>query len=316
MFITVAVCTWNRAELLDATLLGMAKLRIPRDVEWELLVVNNNCSDDTDVVIARHAEHLPIRRLFQPEQGLSHARNYAAEAARGDLILWTDDDVRVDSEWLAVYADVARQYPKATFFGGTVNPWFSKKPPAWLARNIAIFSYAYALRQFGDELFEITTDEQLPYGANMATRRTVFNNARFDTTLGRSGDELLSGEETQLFGHLLDEGHVGIWTGRAQVDHYIPPDRLTLGYIKSYFYGIGRSSVRLAIVDQSIGQFDRNRLARQYRKKRRKSWGCSFQRNELWARAFCKSMILKGKIDELRDQDLASLRSWQRFEAI
>jgi glycosyltransferase involved in cell wall biosynthesis len=315
MFMTIAVCTWNRAQLLDTTLREMTKLHIPEDVEWEILVVNNNCSDDTDAVIARHAEGLPIRRLFQPEQGLSHARNCAAEAARGELILWTDDDVLVDSEWLAVYADAAREYPKAAFFGGTVNPWFSTKPPAWLERNLSIFSDAYALRQYGDEPFELTTHERLPYGANMATRRAVFDSARFDTTLGRSGGDLISGEETQLFKLLLADGHVGIWAGRARVDHYIGPDRLTLGYLGSYFYGSGRSSIRHALADGRPGQVDRNGLALKHRRQRIKSWRHSFRRNEPWARAFCRSAKLKGKIDELREQNLAPLGSRQGLEA-
>lgn len=89
MRITVAVCTWNRARLRDQTLAAMRQLQVPAGVEWELLVVNNNCTDATDDVIERHSTHLPIRRLFEVKQGHSHARNRAVAEATGELIVWT-----------------------------------------------------------------------------------------------------------------------------------------------------------------------------------------------------------------------------------
>src|SRR5262245_10371837 len=65
MKVTVAICTWNRAKLLDQTLTGMRDLRVPTGVEWQLLVVNNNSPDQTDAVIERHSRQLPVRRLFE-----------------------------------------------------------------------------------------------------------------------------------------------------------------------------------------------------------------------------------------------------------
>src|SRR4051812_37235025 len=103
MLITVAVCTWNRAGLLDRTLSRMCQLRVPEGVEWELLVVNNNCTDETDAVLARYQGRLPLRRLSEPSQGHSHARNRAVRAARGELLIWTDDDVLVEPDWIAGY---------------------------------------------------------------------------------------------------------------------------------------------------------------------------------------------------------------------
>ena len=59
--VSVAICTWNRAKLLDQTLTQMRQLRIPAGLTWELLVVNNNSTDDTDAVASRHASSLPLR---------------------------------------------------------------------------------------------------------------------------------------------------------------------------------------------------------------------------------------------------------------
>jgi glycosyltransferase involved in cell wall biosynthesis len=84
------------SRLLDKTFERMRELRAPTGVEWELLVVNNNCTDETDAVIERHRPHLPLTRLFEPKQGLSNARNSAIEHARGRFLVWTDDDVLVN----------------------------------------------------------------------------------------------------------------------------------------------------------------------------------------------------------------------------
>lgn len=96
MFHSVAICTWNRAALLRQTLENMTKLLIPPGVEWELLVVNNNCSDATDEVIDSFSARLPIRRVFEAKPGLSNARNAAVRQARGEYVLWTDDDICVE----------------------------------------------------------------------------------------------------------------------------------------------------------------------------------------------------------------------------
>ena len=100
----------------------MCNLTVPVGVKWELLVVNNRCTDDTDSVIARHQMRLPLRRLFEPEPGLSNARNCAVAAAQGDLMLWTDDDVLIDRDWLEAYVAAASKWPDAGYFGGRIEP--------------------------------------------------------------------------------------------------------------------------------------------------------------------------------------------------
>ena len=116
MKITVAICTWNRAELLDRTLGEMIGLRVPEGVEWELLVIDNNSTDDTENVVAGFEGRLPVRHVFEPRAGKSHAANTVLREARGDLIVWTDDDVLVDAGWLEAYAHAARDWPDAALF--------------------------------------------------------------------------------------------------------------------------------------------------------------------------------------------------------
>src|ERR1051325_11089380 len=86
IFVTIAICTFNRAESLRRTLRSLAELRVLNHVAWEIIVVNNNCTDNTDDVIASFSDRLPIRREFEPQRGLSCARNRAVKAAEGSYI--------------------------------------------------------------------------------------------------------------------------------------------------------------------------------------------------------------------------------------
>ena len=130
--VTIAICTWNRSKSLRATLLSLQQLIVPSGIDWELLIVNNNCTDNTDEVIEQFADGLPIRLLHEKRQGLSNARNCAVEAAKGDYILWTDDDVIVDPNWLVAYVNAIRTWPNATLFGGPIKLKLEGNPPSWL----------------------------------------------------------------------------------------------------------------------------------------------------------------------------------------
>ena len=238
---TVAICTWNRADLLARTLECMQQLDVGPALRWELLIVNNRCTDSTEETIARFRDRLPIRRIFEDQQGQSFARNTAARQALGDLVVWTDDDVLVDRHWLSRLVAAAHAYPQMSFFGGPIEPWFETEPPAWLTKGWDHVKGAYAIRDLGDELLEFDR-KRLPYGANYAVRRDVQREFLYDVRLGRVGTGDIRGEETDLLTKLVARGHRGLWIPDARVKHFIPRDRLTLDYVQRFFHGIGQST--------------------------------------------------------------------------
>jgi len=235
--VTVAICTFNRAGLLDDTLDSLARLRIPDGLSWEVIVVNNNSTDDTDAVVDRHAKRLPVRCVLERVSGKSQAANRAVAEARGSLILWTDDDVIVDEGWLEEYVRVSRARPDAAYFGGTVDPWFETPAPAWIEANICMLNEPYALAQHGSEVFPLV--DQAIVGANMATRLAVARTFPFNVRLGPNGDRALRGEDTELVGRLRAAGLPGVWVGSARVRHRITADRLTTDYLWHWYGGLG-----------------------------------------------------------------------------
>jgi glycosyltransferase involved in cell wall biosynthesis len=243
MRVSVIICTWNRARLLDQTLDSLRQLRVPADVAWEVLVVNNNCTDDTDTVLERHQGRLPLRRILETRQGLSHARNAAVAAARGDLLVWTDDDVLVDRDWLASYVRAAHRWPEAAYFGGPIEPWFAATPPDWAVANLTALQGMLVVRDFGAVEGPLPPG-QYPFGANMAFRREVFVGRSFDPSLGRMAYQPLLGEETAFMAGLQGAGHLGVWVPTARLRHYVAAERLTRRYLWRYYHGHGRTCVR------------------------------------------------------------------------
>lgn len=240
MRFTVAVCTWNRAALLRQLLGRLARVsHAPGD--WEVLVVNNNCTDDTERVLEEFEGRLPLRRVFEPKQGLSHARNNAARQARGEYVVWTDDDVLVEADWLAAYARAVERHPEAAVFGGPIRPHFEGTPPAWLAAAWRDISAVFAARDLGGEPFELDADGELPYGANFVIREREQRLFPYDPTLGRRLEGGTLGEETAVIRAILAAGGTGWWVPDAAVEHWITKERQTVGYLRSYYALQGKS---------------------------------------------------------------------------
>jgi glycosyltransferase involved in cell wall biosynthesis len=236
--LTVAICTWNRCVLLEQTLQQMTQLESPPNVVWELLVVNNNCTDDTDAVIGRFAGRLPLRRVFEPVPGLSNARNRAVSEATGDYMIWTDDDVLVSREWLVEYAHGFERHPEGTVFGGPVAPWFPNSPPGWLTEAWPTVFAAYACINHGDDEIQLT-HRKLPFGANMAMRMDHQRALAYDPNRGVTPGRRMGGEEIDVVRRSLDMGGTSWWLPKARVKHYIPEARQTLSYLRRYFHADG-----------------------------------------------------------------------------
>lgn len=251
---TVAICTWNRCALLGKTLEQLAALdgSLPN---WEVLVVDNACTDATASVASSFVGRLPLRLVHEATPGLSRARNRAVAEARGQFIAWTDDDVLVSPQWLNAYAGAIARYPSADFFGGPIRPWFETQPPEWLSANWHVIGEAYATRDFRSEEFAL--DElHMPFGANYVVRRESQRQFAYDPKLGRVQGSLLGGEEVGVLTAMMRAGHVGWWVPEASVTHMISSDRLTASYLRRFYakQGVVQSSDAETAVPQLLGR--------------------------------------------------------------
>jgi glucosyl-dolichyl phosphate glucuronosyltransferase len=243
MFETVAICTFNRAESLRRTLDSLVAMEVPSDLPWELLIVNNNSTDHTDDVIGEYVGRLPVRREFESRGGKSNALNRAIDVAKGDYIVWIDDDVLVDPGLLTAYAAAFRRWPEAAVFGGRIKPKYEAPVEKWVLESEAVLGGPYAIRDFGDHVYPLSADDEdhFPYGANWAIRAIEQRAFRYDPNLGPVPGGIRQHEDTDVMIRLLRSGATGYWIPEAIVEHCIGRDRQTVRYIADYYESWGET---------------------------------------------------------------------------
>ena len=234
--VTIAICTYNRAGSLADTLEHLCRQQDVSTPAWELLLIDNNCTDHTKQVAARFKAHLPLRYLVETNQGLSHGRNRALREARGDLLIYTDDDVRPVPRWLSAYAEACHRYPDAEYFGGRILPWWPEGKPGWVRDiNMPLLAGLFGTYDLGEHNHWYAPGEMHPFGANFALRRSLFERLEpFRIDLGVVGSVPGRGEEAEYFGRVQAAGIRGVYVPEATVLHRVDPGHLTLCYLYRY----------------------------------------------------------------------------------
>src|SRR5437763_7622959 len=234
MTFSVVIATYNRAADLRATLDSLSALRPSGD--WEVIVVDNNSSDDTRAAVetAARAFPVPLRYVFEREQGRSPALNAGIRLAAGEIVATTDDDVRVDPDWL----DRAREGLErlhCDYVGGRVLPIWGAAPPAWLPNRGGKHWAVIALLDYGPEAIEFGA--RVPLGVNMAFRREAFERAGLlDPATGRKAGTLLGQEVREWCIRARAAGVRGFYVPELVLRHIIPASRLNKAYFRRGFF--------------------------------------------------------------------------------
>jgi len=241
MRFSIVIATYNRARLLKDTLDSLSRLQ--PSAPWEVIVVDNNSPDDTRSVVegAMRSFPVPLRYAFEKEQGRSAALNRAFALAEGEIVVTTDDDVRVEPDWLD-HIEFGLAAKQCDYVGGRVLPLWEAKPPRWIPRTNGMIWAVIALLDYGPDA--IRFGARVPLGVNMAMRREALERVGgFDTHIGRKAGTLLGQEVREWCMRATAAGLVGYYIPAMVVQHLIPRDRLTKRYFRRWFYwrGISRA---------------------------------------------------------------------------
>ena len=244
---TVLICTFNRAELLGQTLDTLACCRT-NGLRWDVLVVDNNSTDDTRQLVMSRIERFPVslRYIFEPRQGKSTALNTGLASTDAAIILFTDDDVRVDENWVEACCRPMLDDPAIDYTGGPVLPIWGSPCPAWLDQTRPDLWGTLAILDYGREPFVFEERCRVPLGANMAVRRSLIDRVGgFDPDLGRKGNSLLGQEQAEFFCRSREAGARGLYVPQMALRHHVPARRLTHDYFRRWWYWKGVSKSRL-----------------------------------------------------------------------
>jgi glucosyl-dolichyl phosphate glucuronosyltransferase len=241
--ISVCICTYNRCESLRGTLSSLVSQKNINLDTVEVLVIDNNCTDGTADVVDTFREKLPIRRIAENRQGLAYARNRAVAEFRGELLLFTDDDVRLGPRWLAGYQDASDRFPSADYFGGRILPDWGQAKPRWIVGEpLPLIDGILVWFDRGVETRPFAATEPPPFGASFAVKRRLFEKVGlFRVDLGTGGSGLGRGEETEFLVRARDSGANGIYVGEALCFHSYKPERLRIRELYNYGISSGRS---------------------------------------------------------------------------
>jgi len=249
---TIVIATYRRPAMLRDSVLSLRTMTIPSNVSLEVLIIDND-PDRSAAGLMKEladpcAEAFALRYVAEPLTGLSHARNRGIEEAEGDVIGFLDDDIFISENWLVAMLDCLHRTGAASVGGPYVNHWEEAPDP-----TVRACEYKLVTPDWGDRDFALR-GRSTPGGGNAVFRRRVFDaGLRFSPELGRIGNLLLSGEDTELFRRLQKQGDAVWYCASAAIRHRIGGERLTQDYLirRSFWFGYS-----YAIIDRRVdGKF-------------------------------------------------------------
>jgi glucosyl-dolichyl phosphate glucuronosyltransferase len=233
MFISVVICTRNRAESLRQTLDSLFTSSNLQSPAWEALVIESS-TDHTNQICqefqARFPEH--FRFLNENKIGKSHALNTGIVAAKGDILAFTDDDVLFDPHYIEGIRTVFSSY-SADAAQGRVMLDCEGGWPCWLDESYASMA---DFRDCGDEVMNL---EGTLFGVNMVVRKKVFEIVGgYAPELGPGGIGVY--EDTEISFRMRQAGCQMIYAPQILVRHQWARGRLTKSFLRKRFFGQGR----------------------------------------------------------------------------
>ncbi|MGN0227663.1 MAG: glycosyltransferase [Paludibacteraceae bacterium] len=239
--LTAVICTYNRAKYIGPLLESIAANDLSK-AEYEILLVDNNCTDNTREICDTFASNHPdvnFCYVVETEQGLSAARNKGIKEAKGDIIVYIDDDALVDTWYLRIIVEYMSVHPKIDAVGGPIVPLYETEEPQWMTcyTKELLCGYLY----FGDKERTFPGD-RYPGGGNAAYRANVFEKVGlFNTDLGRKGDSLMGAEEKDIFDKMSSQRMRFMYLPKMILHHIIPQKKLEKDYFDRLTLQIGKS---------------------------------------------------------------------------
>jgi len=242
--ISIIICTRNRSKRLERLFQGLYELRIPFGVVFEILIINNGSTDDTEAVLKNIMVQyeLPVQYLEMKDKGKSKALNCGLDHAQGELILFADDDVLFSPSWLETYWCAFKNHPEYEGFGGGVVPKWDGELPDWLKGGMVELMPLPLINKvdFGSKCIPFPNKET-PGGLNAGLRKRVIDEiGRFREDLG-PGSMVPYAEDTEFFRRVMMLGGKFLYLPEAKVIHINPPERMTKKYALKWNFDVSRS---------------------------------------------------------------------------
>lgn len=231
MKLTIIICTYNRADLLELCLQSLVN-QINNHIE--VLVVDNGSTDATNAVATGFVEKIEhLRYIYEPKVGLSHARNRGINEAAADWVLFLDDDAKAFPDMTNRALELI-QIGNFACVGGMYYGYFEGKRPEWVSTDFG------TQVKYAEILTECPFD--VPHGGIVIyDKKTVIEAGQFSPDFGMKGKKIGYSEETELQKRLQNMGKRILFDPELKIYHLVQPRKLTVKgrLIQEYALGKG-----------------------------------------------------------------------------
>ena len=240
--LTVAICTYNRGELLPPLIAALRRQHCP--IPFDILVVDNNSSDSTQAILRQLASEqgVPLRYVREASQGITFARNRAIdECLDAEYMAFIDDDEIPDEGWLEAMCSGLCQ-DEADCVGGRIIVDLSGFPrPKWLSDELLGF---LGELDYGGMALWIRDLSTPIWSGNVAYRMSLFKGSdlRFDARYNRAGTGVGGGEDAIMFRALIARGARIRYRPDMAIRHRVEPAKLRRRYFLRLHFLAGRKS--------------------------------------------------------------------------
>jgi glycosyltransferase involved in cell wall biosynthesis len=239
--ISVIISTYNRERYI-LKCLDALKEQTLNNSYYEIIIVNNNSTDNTHLFCSnfiKENENINLTYVIEDNPGLSWARNRGIKEAKGNVLVFLDDDAFAPDHYLKEIFNYFNNIEKtASAFGGKILPKYESSKPKWMS---SFLMPLMSIIDLGNSIKEFPSNKY-PIGANMGFKAKLFKKyGGFNTSLGRKAGSMMGGEEKDLFNRLRDGNEKIVYLPNAWVYHLVPDSRLKKSFIKKQALGIVNS---------------------------------------------------------------------------
>ena len=244
----IIICTYNNAKLLDRALTAISLQKVPENYYWNVLVIDNNCTDETAAIVEKHitSQKIPgLRRILEKRQGLTYARICGIKNTTSEWIAFVDDDCLLSEDWVEKAINFASSHPGSGAFGGKVVLDWEITPSPILSKH----SVAFAACNRGENAKQLYRQNFHIPGAGIVIRRTALEKSCWldkQFLTDREGDKLTAGGDSEIVLRILNADYELWYTPDCVLHHFIPARRISEAYLVDVTYGFGVAAPYIA----------------------------------------------------------------------
>jgi len=244
--LSIIICTYNRANLLECCLTSLISQTIDPAL-YQIIIVDNNSSDKTQGIANKFSSKYPnVRIVTELNQGLSHARNRGWREAQSEYIAYIDDDAKAFPNWIEQIIKFTKRKPDVFVFGGPYYPFTLQDCPEWFPKDYGKF-------ELDDHERSIHVKGEWICGSNMIFHHSVFSETlNFNPSLGMKGNEIAYGEETHLMLALSKQGYSIYYTPDIKVYHLIAEYKMRLKWLLMSEFKCGKGANKIFSFNHSL----------------------------------------------------------------